>query len=68
MDELCACYKAFHHSYYFSGFGPACLQEHADLEHILPENIYNNIVKNMEYSENCLFLDIYVPGTIQPNR
>ena len=52
----------------FSGFGPACLQEHTDLEHILPESIYNNIVKNMEYSENCLFLDIYVPGTIQPNR
>ena len=52
----------------FSGFGPACLQEQTYLEHILPESIYNNIVKNMEYSENCLFLDIYVPGTIQPNR
>ena len=49
-------------------YRPACLQKHSDLQYVLPPEVYEGVVEQIQYSENCLFLDLYVPGQIDANK
>ncbi|XP_013415492.2 fatty acyl-CoA hydrolase precursor, medium chain-like [Lingula anatina] len=50
-------------------FGPSCPQKFTtQLTHIYPKEFVRARIQNQKISEDCLFLNIYVPKTVEVNR
>ena len=43
-------------------YGDACLQDHTPLRLVFPPEVYDNYVTTLNYSEDCLYLNVYYPG------